>query len=77
MAVSKQSGSDSFGMGKDGDLGKIDPETYVSVQLKSNGTVVQVKGKRIQMRQKLTSRSRSRSASPKQQRQPDETRSHH
>lgn len=69
VAVTKQSGSESYGMGQDGEGGKIDPENYVSVQLKTNGTVVQVKGKRIQMKHKLAERSRSRSASPKAHRQ--------
>lgn len=40
VAVSKQSGSESFGMGLTQDSLKIDPESYVSVQLKQNNTVV-------------------------------------
>lgn len=69
VALSKQSGSESFGMGADGN--QLEPETYVSVELKPNNTVVQVKAKRIQMKQKVTSRSRSRSGSPSKRSETD------
>jgi len=50
VAVSKQSGKDSYGMGQDQDGSLINPETYVSIELRQNNTVVQVKRKRIQMK---------------------------
>ena len=43
----------------------IDPESYVSVELRLNNTIVQLKRKRIEMSDKLLNRSRSRSNSPK------------
>lgn len=74
VAVSKQSGSDSFGMGMQ--AGSLDPETYVSVELIQNNTVVQVKSKRIQLKSnEQKERDRSRSNSPK--RPEESSKSHH
>jgi transcription antitermination factor NusG len=61
VAVTK---SGTHGMSEDINQ-NIDPESYVSVELKLNNTIFQVKRKRIEMIEKVLNRSRSRSNSPK------------
>ena len=76
VAVSK-SGSNNYGMGDEGVTQTIDPETYVSVELRKNNTVLQVKRKRIEICDNKKEKSRSRSTSPLTEKLNESTLSHH